>query len=56
MITMAEDVRTDTPLRVFLVDDQALVRSGFAMLVGSASDMVVVGEASDGEKALNAIA
>jgi DNA-binding NarL/FixJ family response regulator len=37
---------------VVLVDDQALVRSGFAMLVGSQRDLRVVGEAADGLEAL----
>jgi DNA-binding NarL/FixJ family response regulator len=37
---------------VVLVDDQALVRSGFAMLVGSQPDLRVVGEAADGLQAL----
>ncbi len=37
---------------VVLVDDQALVRSGFAMLVGSQPDLRVVGEAADGLEAL----
>lgn len=37
---------------VVLVDDQALVRSGFAMLVGSQRDLRVVGEAADGMEAL----
>jgi len=35
-------------LRVLLADDQHLVRSAFAMLVNSAPDMTVVGEAADG--------
>ncbi|MDR0837589.1 MAG: response regulator transcription factor [Propionibacteriaceae bacterium] len=52
---MTED-HADRPLRVFLVDDQALVRSGFAMLIESAGDMVVVGESSDGESAVAALA
>ncbi|MFF7250797.1 response regulator [Embleya sp. NPDC008237] len=39
-------------LRVVLADDQHLVRSAFAMLVGSAPDMEVVGEAADGQTAL----
>jgi DNA-binding NarL/FixJ family response regulator len=39
-------------IRVLLADDQALIRGGFAALVGSADDMVVVGEAADGEQAL----
>jgi len=39
-------------IRVLLADDQALIRAGFAALVGSADDMEVVGEAVDGEDAL----
>ena len=39
-------------IRVLLADDQALIRGGFAALVGSADDMEVVGEAADGEQAL----
>jgi DNA-binding NarL/FixJ family response regulator len=39
-------------IRVLLADDQALIRAGFAALVGSAADMEVVGEAGDGEAAL----
>jgi DNA-binding NarL/FixJ family response regulator len=41
------------PIDVVLVDDQALVRSGFAMLVGSQRDLRVVGEAADGLEALD---
>lgn len=44
-----------TPIRVFLADDQALVRSGFRMLIESSDDLVVVGEASDGAEAVRAI-
>jgi DNA-binding NarL/FixJ family response regulator len=39
-------------LRVLLADDQVLIRSGFAALVGSADDLRVVGEAGDGEQAV----
>jgi DNA-binding NarL/FixJ family response regulator len=39
-------------IRVLLADDQALIRAGFAALVGSAPDMVVVGEAIDGQDAV----
>lgn len=39
-------------IRVFLVDDQQMVRAGFRMLVESQDDMVVVGEAGDGGDAL----
>ena len=36
------------PIRVFLVDDQELVRAGFRMLIDSQPDLTVVGEAGDG--------
>ena len=39
-------------IRVVLADDQELVRSAFAMLVRSAPDMDVVGEAADGAEAV----
>jgi DNA-binding NarL/FixJ family response regulator len=37
--------------KVLVVDDQALVRAGFRVLVENAPDMVVVGEAADGLEA-----
>ncbi|WP_454086333.1 response regulator [Georgenia sp. Marseille-Q6866] len=40
------------PIRVALVDDQQLVRAGFALVINSQPDMEVVGEASDGTQAL----
>ena len=43
-------------IRVVLADDQALVRAGFRALVDSEADLEVVGEASDGEEALVAVA
>lgn len=38
----------DRPIRVLLVEDQALVRAGFRMVIDSQPDLVVVGEAGDG--------
>lgn len=43
-------------IRVFLVDDQQLVRGGFRMLVDSQPDMTVVGEAGDGAEAVQQLA
>jgi DNA-binding NarL/FixJ family response regulator len=43
-------------IRVFLVDDQQLVRGGFRMLVDSQPDMSVVGEAGDGAEAVQQLA
>ncbi|MFJ6382663.1 response regulator [Kitasatospora sp. NPDC092039] len=42
-------------VRVLLVDDQALVRAGFRVLIDSEPDLEVVGEASDGAEALGLI-
>ncbi len=42
-------------IRVFLADDQALVRSGFRMLIEAEDDMAVVGEAADGEQAVRQV-
>jgi DNA-binding NarL/FixJ family response regulator len=42
--------------RVFLVDDQALVRAGMRMVIDSQPDMTVVGEAEDGREALEQLA
>ncbi|QKW06385.1 response regulator transcription factor [Streptomyces sp. NA04227] len=43
---------TTTPIRVLLADDQHLVRAAFAMLVESAPDMEVVGQAGTGNEAV----
>jgi len=39
--------------RVLLADDQALVRSGFRVLLQTAGDIEVVGEAGDGRRAVD---
>ena len=39
-------------IRVLLVDDQDLVRAGFAMVLGSQADLTVAGEAVDGAAAI----
>ena len=40
------------PIRVLVADDQTLVRAGFRVLVDSAPDLEVVGEAGDGAEAV----
>ena len=42
-------------IRVAVVDDQALVRSGFSVLLRSAADIEVVGEAEDGAAAIDLV-
>ncbi len=39
-------------IKVLIADDQALVRGGFRMIIEARDDLVVVGEASDGEQAV----
>ncbi|MFL6113470.1 MAG: response regulator [Catenulispora sp.] len=41
------------PIRIVLVDDQELLRTGFRMVLNSQPDMAVVGEAADGQAALD---
>ncbi|AIU31051.1 Two component transcriptional regulator [Corynebacterium ulcerans] len=42
-------------IRIVLADDQAMVRTGFHMILGSQPDMEILYEASDGAEALDAI-
>jgi DNA-binding NarL/FixJ family response regulator len=44
-----------TQLRVLLVDDDPLVRTGLSMILGSAQDIEVAGEASDGDEAVSRV-
>jgi DNA-binding NarL/FixJ family response regulator len=39
-------------IRVLLADDQALIRAGFALIIGSEPDLEVVGEAANGREAV----
>ncbi|WP_433527901.1 response regulator [Micromonospora sp. CA-263727] len=43
-------------IRVLLVDDDALVRTGLRLMLGGAPDLVVVGEAADGVDVADAVA
>ncbi|MGN9841450.1 response regulator [Nonomuraea sp. H19] len=43
-------------IRVLVVDDEELVRSGLRLILEAAGDIVVVGEARDGAEAVSAVA
>jgi DNA-binding NarL/FixJ family response regulator len=43
-------------LRVLLVDDQALIRAGFRMILEAEEDLEVVGECADGTQAIDSVA
>ena len=40
-------------INILIVDDQAMVRAGFRMILDSESDFDVIGEASDGREAID---
>ncbi len=42
-------------IRVLIADDQALIRAGFRALIDSAPDLEVVGEAADGDEAVELV-
>ena len=42
----------DALVRVLLVDDQAMIRAGFRMMLDTTGDLTVVGEASNGAQAV----
>jgi DNA-binding NarL/FixJ family response regulator/class 3 adenylate cyclase len=47
-----QEEQSDGKVRVLIVDDQALVRTGFRMILEAEPDLAVVGEASDGAEAV----
>ena len=49
------DEPVTAPVRVLLVDDQALLRMGFRMVLEAEEDIEVVGEAADGTSALSMV-
>ena len=50
------ETRPDPPTRVFLVDDHRVVRSGVSAYLDQVADLEVVGEAADGQQALDRLA
>ena len=50
---MDASTRAQDPLRVLIVDDHALFRRGLRMVLEQESDVEVVGEAADGEEAVD---
>ena len=49
-----DDVSESPTIRVLVVDDDALVRSGLVMILGGAPDIEVVGQAVDGHEGVDA--
>ncbi|MFC7550063.1 response regulator [Plantactinospora sp. GCM10030261] len=47
------DRATQRPIRILLVDDQPLLRTGFRMVLGAEDDLDIVGEAGDGVEAVD---
>ncbi|MDR1775209.1 MAG: response regulator transcription factor [Actinomycetes bacterium] len=46
---------SEHPIRLFVVDDQELVRSGFRVMLNAQPDMAVMGEAANGIEAVNLV-
>jgi DNA-binding NarL/FixJ family response regulator len=46
----------DEPIRICIADDQALVRTGFRMILDAEDDLWVIGEAADGAAAVELVA
>src|SRR5215471_12324400 len=49
----SEELMPSEPLRILLVDDHPLVRNGLRALLASVPDTTVVGEAANGEEAID---
>jgi DNA-binding NarL/FixJ family response regulator len=47
------DGTTNSPVRVLVCDDQALIRTGFATIIDAQPDLEVVGECADGRAAVD---
>lgn len=49
------DAPADQPIRILIVDDQAMVRQGFGALLDAQPDMRVVGSAADGSEVVDLV-
>ena len=52
LLGVQQDEEVKSVIRVLAVDDHAIVRDGIARLIGTQSDMELVGEACDGREAV----
>lgn len=52
---MGDVMQTNKGISILLVDDHALLRKGMALLLDEEEDVVVIGEAGDGEKAIELV-
>ena len=55
MIKQEAAATAESPIRVLVVDDQAIVRKGISALLLEIEDIAVVGEASNGQKAVEKV-
>jgi DNA-binding NarL/FixJ family response regulator len=57
MLVAVDDVKAEPsePIRVVIVDDDPLVRSGLAMILGGSATLEVVGQAADGLAGLEVV-
>lgn len=55
MMPVVTDPLPEEPIRVLVVDDQELFRRGLTMLLAAEPDIEVVGEANDGDDALQRV-
>src|SRR5687768_16315164 len=52
---MSEQGSQSERLRVFLADDHGVLRSGLRLLINAEPDLMVVGEAADGQEAVEKV-
>jgi DNA-binding NarL/FixJ family response regulator len=51
---VSDVIQSPDPVKVLIVDDDALVRSALMLMLGGRADLTIVGEAADGEQAVAA--